>query len=89
MPRRVNISYENSSLNVPATLICAILATLVLGLCGWLWMLHQRTDAIPVIQVEVNHIKSSVERLENWAGTTPKQAQAPGQVQPVDAVAKH
>lgn len=40
--------------------------------CGWLWMLHMRTDHIPVIEKEVEYISGSVKRLEDWAGTTPK-----------------
>lgn len=39
--------------------------TIIVGFGGWMWMLHQRTDHIAVIEAKVDALISSVDRLES------------------------
>lgn len=62
----------NRAIQVPvsaaATVLGTVVVTCVLGLCGWLWLLHQRTDQIPVIIERVDNVRKEVEAIRNGLG---------------------
>lgn len=41
------------------------LVTILGGFGAWMWMLHQRTDHIPVIESKIDGIQGSVDRIES------------------------
>lgn len=73
--RKVDLVYTEDHVTIPLSVIIGAVIAVVLTVAGgfgaWMWFLHQRTDEIPVINVRLENIEKSQERIEQWAGTLP------------------